>query len=135
VFGKLFAKTQILERALDAAWLRNEIISHNIANADTPGYKKYQVRFEDELKAAMANRITGKKTRDKHMDIGTASINEVAPRIERSDYTKMRVDENNVDMDIEMANLAKNTIIYNTLIQKISGDFRRIKNVINEGRR
>jgi flagellar basal-body rod protein FlgB len=69
------------------------------------------------------------------MDIGTASINEVAPRIERSDYTKMRVDENNVDMDIEMANLAKNTIIYNTLIQKISGDFRRIKNVINEGRR
>ena len=46
----------------------------------------------------------------------------------------MRVDENNVDMDTEMANLAKNTIMYNALIQKISGDLRRIKNAINEGR-
>ncbi|MGI6188210.1 MAG: flagellar basal body rod protein FlgB [Clostridiales bacterium] len=135
MFGKLFSKTQFLEKALDAAWLRNKVISHNIANADTPGYKKYQVSFEDELKAAMASSIKGKKTRSKHMDIGAGSINDVTPRIERSDFTKMRVDENNVDMDVEMANLAKNTIIYNALVQKISGEFQRIKNVINEGRR
>jgi flagellar basal-body rod protein FlgB len=45
------------------------------------------------------------------------------------------MDENNVDIDTEMANLAKNNIMYNALIQKISGEFRRIKNVINEGRR
>ena len=83
----------------------------------------------------MASSIKGKKTRSKHMDIGAGSINDVTPRIERSDFTKMRVDENNVDMDVEMANLAKNTIIYNALVQKISGEFQRIKNVINEGRR
>lgn len=134
MLGKLFSKTQVLEKALDAAWLRNEVISHNIANADTPGYKKYQVVFEDELKAAMSNNIKGKKTRSKHLDIGASSIDNVTPRIVPTGNTKMRVDENNVDMDTEMANLAKNTIMYNALIQKISGDLRRIKNAINEGR-
>ena len=127
MFGKLFSKTQFLEKALDAAWLRNKVISHNIANADTPGYKKYQVSFEDELKAAMASSIKGKKTRSKHMDIGAGSINDVTPRIERSDFTKMRVDENNVDMDVNGKSGKEYTI--QRSCSKNLGEFQRIKNV------
>lgn len=47
----------------------------------------------------------------------------------------MRLDGNNVDIESEMVQLAKNSIKYDTLIQRISSDFRRIKSVINEGRR
>jgi flagellar basal-body rod protein FlgB len=47
----------------------------------------------------------------------------------------MREDGNNVDMDEEMTSLAKNAIMYNALVQKISGEFRKLKTVINEGRR
>jgi flagellar basal-body rod protein FlgB len=136
MINRLFSHTRVLEKALDATWLRNEIISHNIANVDTPGYKKYQVNFEEQLKSAMeTGTIKGKKTNPKHLNIGANSIYEVQPNITRTGYTKMRMDENNVDIDTEMANLAKNNIMYNALIQKISGEFRRIKNVINEGRR
>jgi flagellar basal-body rod protein FlgB len=134
--GRLFSHIGVLEKALDAAWLRNEVIAHNIANADTPVYKKYQVKFEDELKAAIeTSAVKGKKTREKHIDIGARSIDEVSPQIIPTRDTKMRVDENNVDMDEEMTNLAKNTIMYNALVQKISSEFQRIKNAINEGRR
>lgn len=126
----------ILEKALDASWLRNEVIAHNIANADTPGYKKYKVEFEDELRAALeAGALKGKKTRPKHMDIGAGSVGDVKPRVVRTVGTQMREDGNNVDMDEEMTNLAKNAILYNALVQKLSGEFNRLKMVINEGRK
>jgi flagellar basal-body rod protein FlgB len=126
----------VLEKALDASWLRNEVIAHNIANADTPGYKKYRVEFEEELKSALeASTLKGKRTRPKHLDIGASSIDEVRPRVVRTDGTQMREDGNNVDMDEEMTSLAKNAIMYNALVQKISGEFRKLKTVINEGRR
>jgi len=132
----IFNQTKLLEKALDAAWLRNEIISHNIANADTPGYKKMGVSFEDELKSAMkAGGFNGKKTRDKHLDIGSKSIDEVVPRVYTVDSTMTRRDENNVDIETEMVERAKNEIYYNALIQKISMEFQRLSNIINEGRR
>ncbi|MBM7581373.1 flagellar basal-body rod protein FlgB [Caldicoprobacter guelmensis] len=134
--NRLFSNMGILEKALDAAWLRNEVIAHNIANADTPGYKKYKVVFEEELKSAIeASALKGKKTRPKHLDIGATSIDQVSPRIVRTGGTQMREDGNNVDMDEEMTNLAKNSIMYNALVQKIAGEFRKLKAVINEGRR
>ncbi|MDN5276512.1 MAG: flagellar basal-body rod protein FlgB [Clostridiales bacterium] len=133
---RLFSHMGVLEKALDASWLRNEVIAHNIANADTPGYKKYRVEFEEELKSALeASTLKGKKTRPKHLDIGASSIDEVRPRVVRTDGTQMREDGNNVDMDEEMTSLAKNAIMYNALVQKISGEFRKLKTVINEGRR
>jgi len=133
---RLFSHMGVLEKALDASWLRNEVIAHNIANADTPGYKKYRVEFEEELKSALeASTLKGKRTRPKHLDIGASSIDEVRPRVVRTDGTQMREDGNNVDMDEEMTSLAKNAIMYNALVQKISGEFRKLKTVINEGRR
>lgn len=130
-----FNQTKLIEKALDAAWLRNEIIAHNIANADTPGYKKMGVKFEDELKAAMeGNDFVGKKTRNKHITIGGRSIDEVEPEVYTVQSTMTRIDENNVDIESEMVERAKNEIYYNALIQKLSAEFRRLSNIINEGR-
>jgi len=132
----IFSNTKILEKALDATWLRNEVISNNIANVDTPGFKKSAVRFEDELEAAIVQRgIEGNKTRQNHINIGQASIDRIRPEIFTSEGTAMREDGNNVDIDAEMAALANNTIMYNYLVQKITREFSRIRNVIMEGRR
>ena len=132
----IFSNTKVLEKALDATWLRNEVISNNIANVDTPGFKKSAVRFEDELEAAIAQRgIEGNKTRPDHFNIGQVSIDRIRPEIFTSEGTSMREDGNNVDIDAEMSALANNTIMYNYLVQKITREFRRIRNVIMEGRR
>lgn len=45
----------VLDKAADAAWLRNETIANNISNVDTPGYKRQDVAFEDQLRKAMGN--------------------------------------------------------------------------------
>ena len=49
---KLTGRTKIIEKSLDAAWLRNSVIADNIANVDTPGYKRKVVKFEEFLKDA-----------------------------------------------------------------------------------
>ncbi|MBA1333847.1 MAG: Flagellar basal-body rod protein FlgB [Firmicutes bacterium] len=125
-----------LEKALDAAWVRNQVISNNIANADTPNYKAYKVEFEDMLKEAIENQaVTGKRTSSKHLPVGMDPIDNVSIRISRQRNTSTRLDGNNVDIDTEMANLAKNTIKYQTLVQQLSQRLARLKTVINEGRR
>lgn len=132
----IFSNTKVLEKALDATWLRNEVISHNIANVDTPGFKKSAVTFEDELEAAVLQRgVSGRMTRENHKSIGRFSVDRVRPEIITPSGTAMREDGNNVDIDAEMAALANNTVMYNYLVQKLSREFHRIRNVIMEGRR
>jgi flagellar basal-body rod protein FlgB len=136
VIRNIFSNTKVLEKALDATWLRNEVISHNIANVDTPGFKKSSVRFEDELEAAVLKRsVSGRRTRENHKSIGRLSVDRVKPEIFTPSGIAMREDGNNVDIDAEMAALANNTVMFNYLVQKITREFHRIRNVILEGRR
>lgn len=124
----------ILGKALDGLWLRNKTINQNISNADTPNYKRLEVSFEDSLKAALKDQgIMLKGTHDKHIT-SAKSINEVTPRIEVDRDYIYRFDGNNVNIDVETANLAKNAIMYNAVVNQISGEFSKLKNVINEGR-
>lgn len=136
MIDRIFGGTHILEKALNATWKRNETISHNIANVDTPGYKKKRVVFEEELaKALSGSGFHGKKTRDKHISIGRVSVSDINPEVVEIESTKLRVDENNVDIDAEMTALATNTIMHHALIQKLNGEIQRLKTIINEGRR
>ncbi len=121
----LFTKAN-LEKALDAAWLRNEVISNNIANVDTPGYKRKTVKFEEFLDAEMkTSRIQSGQTR---LNGSSALVSE--------DLTSLsyREDGNNVDVEREMSDLAMNTLRYYTLIQKMNGDFQKLNSVIKGGR-
>lgn len=123
MLNKLLFPRNNLERSLDAAWLRNEIISHNIANADTPGYKRKEVQFEEFLNSEMKNsRISKGKTRIQ----GSGEIKVVE---DHKNYS-YRLDGNNVDIEREMAKLAANSLKYNTLIQRINGQFGKIRSVI-----
>ena len=126
----------ILQKALDASWLRNQVISNNIANVDTPNYKAYKVEFEDLLKDAMRKRDFKVPTENpKHIPIANDSLDRLSPRITRDRSTKARVDGNNVDIDVQTANLAKNTIMYMALVDQLSARLARLRTVINEGRR
>lgn len=125
--------TRLMERALDASSLRNNVIANNLANVDTPGYKRSEVRFEEELAKALSSSggISGKRTRAEHIPIGRRSATEVSPGVEVQEDTTVRNDGNNVDIDREMAALAKNSILYNALAQEINGEFQKLKTVIN----
>lgn len=124
-----------LEQGINAASLRHKVISNNIANVNTPGFKKSEVVFESLLQEALdeKGRLPLAQTNSRHMQGGEVSSK--APVIETVNSTSFRTDGNNVDIDIEMANLAKNNIYYNSLVTQLGKYFTSIKSAINEGRR
>lgn len=127
MYSKIFSDLDKLKTGLDAATLRHKIISHNIANADTANYKSYSVDFGTLLEEASSS---NKKTRDKHITFDS----DTGPVIKRNNSSSMRLDGNNVDIEYENNELAKNTIYYQTLIEKLNSEIARLKMAINEGR-
>lgn len=117
-----------------AANIRHEVISNNIANINTPYFKRSSVEFEDLLALELyGEEPTGKmplvKTHRKHLP--TARIPDRAePQIILDNSTNLRVDRNNVDVDIEMASMAKNQLYYNALARQLGGHISSLKNVI-----
>jgi len=123
----------LFNKVLDGIWLRNKVINHNIANADTPKYKKLTVSFEDKLREALSKSDSKLvKTHEKHLPF-PVNTKDIQPRIEENDKFSYRFDGNNVNIDTEMADLAKNTIMYNAVIDQLISEFDKIKNVIHEG--
>lgn len=131
----IFKDTKYLEKGLDASWTRHQVILNNIANADTPGFKSSHVEFEDAFKEALEQGdFEARKTRPGHMDIGASSVDDVPVQIVQDTNTTMRMDGNNVDIDNEMTELAKNNIYYDTLVQKLTSEYNRLKMAITEGK-
>lgn len=123
----VFDYINVLNKAADASWLRNEAISNNIANADTPGYKRQDVAFESELKKALGNR------RSESMDakvakVKTSRLNPV-PYTDSEDFS-YRLDGNNVDPENENVILAANQLKYQGLIMSINHEYANLQSVI-----
>jgi flagellar basal-body rod protein FlgB len=134
----LFNKTlDLLKKGLDAASLRNGVIANNLANVDTPGFKRSEVVFEEEMRKALAQkgRLTGFVTNPRHIPIGGPAGLEVKSEVVLKSDTAMRNDGNNVDIDREMAALAKNTLIYTALVQEFNSELQKIRTAIYEGRK
>lgn len=136
MWDDLFSSADLLQKGLEASWARNSVIRNNIANAETPGFKTSDVEFESIMAEALSgNGFTGKKTRDKHIDIGgSADIESISYRIVTDEDTSMRMDENNVDIEAENAKLAQNSIQYNTIMSKLNSELRRLRLAITEGK-
>lgn len=137
MFDKISNSLKILEKSLDASLLRNEVIAQNIANVDTPGYKKRTVKFEEYLSAALkGSNFKGFMTNSKHIPIGGDDVDSINPKVTQ-DFKdlSMREDGNNVDIEAEMAAMAKNSIQYNTLVQSVSDKFKNLQSAISEGRK
>ena len=124
-----------LGRGLAAANLRQEVISNNIANVNTPNFKKSDVVFESLL-AKELGMDDGKalplvRTHDRHLPVTPTGGAQAT--IAEDDTTTMRVDNNNVDIDIEMASLAKNQLYYNAMATQLGGYVSKLRNVITSG--
>lgn len=137
MLDRILNRSTVLEKALDATWLRNEVISQNMANVDTPKYKRKTVQFEEFLNSAMDQKgIKGFTTNERHIPVGKVNVDKIPLRVtEDNQALNNRLDGNTVDIENEMASLAKNSIQYNTLTQKLNGEFRKLKSVISEGRK
>lgn len=134
MINSLFQHSSYLNKALDATWMRNEVINNNIANVDTPGFKTSKVRFEDVLKDAVEHKnVSLKTTNDKHIQ-SKNTLSTIEPFVEKDIISAMRMDGNNVDIEAEQADLAKNAIEYYTLVSKLNSYYSRLRYAINEGK-
>ncbi len=126
MFDKLFGGDVFVAstRALDAYALRHQTISNNLANINTPGYKRQEVHFEDQLAGALA-------ARNAPAAGALNSVSQVAPTVATIGSTSLRADGNNVDMESENIDLAVNTLRFETLSQQVGGYFSGLKSVIN----
>lgn len=125
----LFSSTKALEKGLDAAWTRNQVIANNIANADTPGFKASHVEFETLFKQAL-ERLDSADGNAGY----TQALDEIEPLIVQDTDSSLRMDGNNVDVETENTELAKNTLYYQTLIEKLNSEFTRLELAINGGK-
>lgn len=130
----LFSSVDLLQKGLNASWLRNEVIGNNIANVDTPGYKASGVKFEDLMASALGTDESGldlTTTDDRQISKSGTDLSDVEPEVVENDSTSETLDDNNVDMETQMAALAKNSIEYYTLVSKVNSEFKNLDKAIN----
>ncbi|RFU71280.1 flagellar basal body rod protein FlgB [Peribacillus saganii] len=128
---KLFSGSfNLLEQSLNYSSLKQKVISDNISNADTPNYKAKGVNFNSVLDDAIKASMQAYKTDTRHFSfkqsLGTPGV-----------FTKngqYNHNGNSVDVDKEMSDLASNQIYYNALVDRISGKFQTLQNVVKGGR-
>ncbi|MFD2044096.1 flagellar basal body rod protein FlgB [Ornithinibacillus salinisoli] len=129
----LFGGTiQSLEKSLDYATMKNQTISTNIANVDTPNYKSQDVVFKNVLNDALANSTSAKRTDARHIPFGESQ--HTPYKIVTNNETAYNHNGNNVDVDKEMSELAKNQIYYQALVDRLNGKFSSLQSVIRGGR-
>lgn len=135
LFNRIFGNQSVnqLEKALTGSALRHAVISNNVANINTPGYKRMELSFQEELATASKEKtVSGMSlTHPKHM--GPISVKSAPNTIRTIENTSLRTDGNNVDIDAEMAAMTKNNIFYNTVAQRINGYYTNIKMAIKGG--
>jgi len=127
--------TEVLTTSLAGLNARNTAIANNIANAETPGYKRMDVSFE----GALADAVQKDRAR---LEAGPGSIlnqfgtdaatqtDQVAPDVMQVDTTTVRVDGSNVDPDDEMAKLAANTLAHQTVVSLLDKRFGQFMTAI-----
>lgn len=122
-----------LNTSLNLRLLNQNIISSNIANADTPGYKAKVVEFESALRDALGvgEKTAPAETNSKH--IVHRSTDPVAPEIYEDPNGVVSIDGNTVDRSSEMAKLAENQLLYDASVEMLKKKLGMLKYAISEG--
>jgi len=124
----------MLERSLEAASLRQKVIANNIANVDTPNFKRSEVRFEEYLRQEVdtsRGHLIGHRTDERHLQIGRPSASGGRAEIITDQTTSFNHNNNNVDIEYEMSLLAENQLRYNLLIDRTNGFFKSMRTAID----
>ena len=124
-----FGYVDVLKTAADASWLREEVLTNNIANVDTPNYKRQDVEFTTYLKSALEQAGTPASTLTQK--VNEANLSGITTRTYTENTTlSYRMDGNNVDLSTENAELVAEQINYNALIDSMNNEFTRMKAVL-----
>ena len=107
----------LLARLMDVAALRHGVLAHNIANVNTPGFKKRRVEFEQEFQQALVR--------------GGSGATQVQPVITESGDPPLRNDGNNVDIDKELGRLGKNAMLFRTYSTLLSRHLSLMKAAVS----
>lgn len=124
-----------LETALQAANLRQGVLANNIANVDTPYFKRSSVSFESLLQNEMNGSkptLRGRRTDARHFVIGPSS-DVPDPTVTTDQSTAMNNNLNNVDIDSEMTRLAENQLRYNSYIEQINYQIKMKRTAVERG--
>jgi flagellar basal-body rod protein FlgB len=122
-----------LERAMDLIVTRSEVLNQNIANVNTPKYKRMDVDFSAVLAATINEKsLPMARTHSQHF-AGSAAVGSAEPRVVIDSRTKERLDGNNVDVEFEMAQIAENAMHFQSLSLMWQNEMRKLKMAI-EGR-
>ena len=127
ISSNAFDYINVLDKAADASALRNQLLANNIANQDTPDYKRQDVDFESQLQQALKN--------SKYTSIDAKVSNLHMSRLKPKVYTdyenySYRLDGNNVDPEQEQIMLAANQIKYEGLMDSMTQEFKNLETVM-----
>ena len=123
-----FDYINLLTKAADASWKRETVISNNIANVNTPGYKRKDLNFQGVLTEELG-RCKHESLDSKVSDVNLSRL-DPQMYVDSANYS-YRMDGNNVDIDTENVELASEQIRYEGLTDCINSEFERMKAVIS----
>ena len=123
-----FDYINVLDATADASWIRNEVLSNNLANVNTPNYKRQDVAFERELERALGN--SKYKSMDAKVEGLKISRLKARPYTDYSNFS-YRMDGNNVDIDTENVTLAANQIKYQGLMLGVKSEFANLNKAMS----
>ncbi|MGN0328237.1 MAG: flagellar basal body rod protein FlgB [Lachnospira sp.] len=126
----IFGYVNVLKTAADASWAREEVLTNNIANVDTPNYKRQDVEFTSFLQAALER--SGSSASSLTQRVNNINYNDLSIRTYTDNSTlSYRSDGNNVDLSTENVELASEQLNYNALIDSMNNEFSRFKMVMS----
>lgn len=122
-----FDYVNVLDKAADASWKRESLITNNLANVDTPGFKRQDLDFQSMLKLQLAS--------GNHDSLDARVSNLDLTKLNPMTFTDLagysyRLDGNNVDVDTEEVELASEQIRYMAIAAGINQEFSRMRAVL-----
>ncbi|MFP4687372.1 MAG: flagellar basal body rod protein FlgB [bacterium] len=121
-----------LRDGLNGSQKRHAAISDNLANVNTPGYKRKEVSFEENLSRLYIDKdVVGRDLKDSGFEMENGRI-AARPTLYRVDDTNMRNDDNNVDPDREMAKMTKNQLHYTGMARMMQQQFKFITDLLGQ---
>lgn len=126
----MFRLVDLVTKGLDAASLRHKVLSNNLANANTPGFRRSDVDFSNLFEQSVSMPV--RKTHPQHITISRRKISGI--HIVQDTATAIRNDGSNVDADREMILLLENQLHYHAMADVITRNLGFLRLVIGEGR-
>lgn len=114
----------LLKTALNVSSLRQETISSNISNVNTPGYKANKVLFEGYLKSA-DDHVSLRRTHFNHLNMKDSTT-----IVQKQNNLSVQDNGNNVDIDYEMAALSANNVYYDSVVSQLNAKYSMLRTAI-----